>query len=318
MLISIIMPVYRTEPFIAEAIDSVLGQTYPHWELVIIDDGSPDQAPAIAESYAEKDKRIKVIHQANQGVSVARNTGIKQSIGEYIAFLDSDDYYFPYFLQEMVNKIKTTHCESVYCGYIDEKNNSTIYGPPYAEGNILECYALHKQHIWINAFIIKKAFLKKYNIWFSKEFLGPEDQEFIIKYGVYVETKAVARPCCFYRYNENSLMNTLKGKRVKHSLAARKTEIQYIINNFTSPHKKQVIEYFKLLYDTEAYTYLRDTWKAIVKDKRYDEVIRDLKDFGRLTANHKKNKLKNAFRAIIINSHNIRLWKLVSLISKRN
>lgn len=312
MLISIIMPVYRTEPFIAEAIESVLRQTYPYWELVIIDDGSPDQAPAIAESYSAKDKRIKVIHQVNQGLSGARNAGIDHSTGEYICFLDSDDFYLPNFLKEMTKRLEETNGESVYCGFIDEKNQ-VINGSPYAEGNILECYALHKQHIWINAFIIKKSILQKYQIKFSNELIGAEDQEFMIKCGLYVSTYSVKKPLCFYRYNMSSITNTFRGKRVKRTLAAKQKGLELINEFFESKYKKQVINYFKLLHDTDMYNYQKQLWKDIVKHKKFNETMKDLADFGKLHNFYKKHKFKNALQIIIINSQNKILWYLVSL-----
>lgn len=317
MLISIIMPVYKTAPFIAEAIESVLRQTYPQWELIIVDDGSPDNAPVIAHTYAQKDKRIKVIHQTNQGVSVARNTGITHCQGEYLGFLDSDDYYFPNFLQAMVDKIKSTHCDSVYCGYIDQKNNSTIYGPPYAEGNILECYALHKQHIWINCFVVKRTLLQKYNICFSAGRKIGEDQEFIFKCGLYITTNSVKKALVFYRYNKNSVMNQLNGSTLNSDIETKKI-IKSFVNKFcSSPHKTQILDFIQHTIEANLYNYQRVVWKAITKDKKFDEALQDLKDFGKLNMPYKKNKFQNTIKAFIINTHNKTLWKLVSVLKKR-
>lgn len=92
-LISIIVPVYNVESFISECINSVLIQSYKNFELILVNDGSTDNSPAICEQYASKDKRIKVIHKANGGLSDARNWGLKSSSGEYVVFLDSDDYW---------------------------------------------------------------------------------------------------------------------------------------------------------------------------------------------------------------------------------
>lgn len=318
MLISIIMPVYKTAPFIAEAIQSVRQQTYSHWQLVIVNDGSPDLAPTIAESYAVKDERITVIHQTNQGVSVARNTGISHCHGEYIAFLDSDDYYLPNFLQAMTDKIKATNCDSIYCGYIDEKNNSVAFGPPYAEGNILECYALHKQHIWLNSFIVKRSLLQDHHLQFTPNRRICQDQEFILKCGVYLTTVAVTEPLAFYRHNENSATNTLKGKKIKHDLEARQAVQVFVQQHYQSPYKQQILDYLELMHNTNIYNYQRQLWKAIVKDKKYDEVIQDLKDFGILHNYEKKHKIKNLIHIAIINSKNKTLWNLVSLFSKNN
>ena len=92
-LISIIVPVYNVEPFISECINSILIQSYKNFELILVNDGSTDNSPTICEQYASKDKRIKVIHKANGGLSDARNWGLKFSSGEYVVFRDSDDYW---------------------------------------------------------------------------------------------------------------------------------------------------------------------------------------------------------------------------------
>ena len=90
-LVSIIVPVYGTEKYLSDCIESLLKQTYPQIEIVLVDDQSPDSCPAICDAYAQKDERVRVIHQKNKGVSGARNTGIDAATGEYFCFVDSDD-----------------------------------------------------------------------------------------------------------------------------------------------------------------------------------------------------------------------------------
>jgi len=90
--ISVIMPIYNSEKYLKEAIDSVLNQSFKDFELICINDGSTDNSPEILENYRKKDKRIKIINQKNQGLSAARNKGLKNSEGEFIFFIDSDDY----------------------------------------------------------------------------------------------------------------------------------------------------------------------------------------------------------------------------------
>jgi glycosyltransferase involved in cell wall biosynthesis len=90
-VISIIVPVYKVEPYIRRCLDSVLDQTFTDFECILVDDGSPDACPAICDEYAVKDKRIKALHKENGGLSDARNTGIRAALGDYIVLLDSDD-----------------------------------------------------------------------------------------------------------------------------------------------------------------------------------------------------------------------------------
>ncbi len=89
--ISVIVPIYKVEKYLEECLDSIIGQSYTNLEIILVDDGSPDGCPAICDRYAEQDERIIVIHQENQGVSVARNAGLDICTGEYIFFIDSDD-----------------------------------------------------------------------------------------------------------------------------------------------------------------------------------------------------------------------------------
>lgn len=100
-LISVIVPVYKVEKYIHKCVDSIINQTYKYLEIILVDDGSPDECGKICDEYAEKDNRIIVIHQKNSGQCVAQNMGLKKMSGEYVAFVDSDDYLEKDYLQKM-------------------------------------------------------------------------------------------------------------------------------------------------------------------------------------------------------------------------
>ena len=102
-LISIIVPVYKVEKYLNRCIHSIVNQTMKDLEIILVDDGSPDTCPKMCDDWAKKDKRIKVIHQKNKGLSAARNHGIKISKGKYIGFVDSDDYIDKYMYENMVS-----------------------------------------------------------------------------------------------------------------------------------------------------------------------------------------------------------------------
>lgn len=114
-LISVIIPVYKVENYLKRCIDSVLAQTYTNMEILLVDDGSPDQCPKICDEYAKQDSRIKVFHQENKGLSGARNTGIDHAKGEYFAFLDSDDLWSPYFLEALYGAIRKHDAQISQC-----------------------------------------------------------------------------------------------------------------------------------------------------------------------------------------------------------
>ena len=90
-LISVIVPIYKVENYLKKCLDSIVNQTYKNLEIILIDDGSPDNCGKICDEYAKKDERIKVIHKENEGVSIARNAGLKIASGDYIAFVDVDE-----------------------------------------------------------------------------------------------------------------------------------------------------------------------------------------------------------------------------------
>ena len=109
-LISVIVPVYKTEEYLPQCIESILSQSFTDFELLLIDDGSPDRCGEICEEYAKRDPRIRVFHQRNAGVSKARNNGLENAIGQYIAFVDSDDYVLPDYLRDLYNSLSDDVC----------------------------------------------------------------------------------------------------------------------------------------------------------------------------------------------------------------
>ena len=114
--VSIIVPVYKVEPWLRRCVDSILTQTYTNFELILVDDGSPDQCGEICDEYAKKDSRVIVIHQGNKGVSAARNAALDIATGEYIGFVDSDDYIDSVMYERLVEGIDAFHAEISFCG----------------------------------------------------------------------------------------------------------------------------------------------------------------------------------------------------------
>ena len=126
-MVSIIMPVYNSEKFVSEAIESVLNQSYKNWELLIVNDGSTDQSPKIINDYAEKDSRIKVFHRNNQGVSMARNFALDRICGEYVTFIDSDDVYLINRLERLLQVFaQYKDCDIVFSRHKEFKGKLNI------------------------------------------------------------------------------------------------------------------------------------------------------------------------------------------------
>ena len=116
-LISVIVPIYNVEKYLDKCIESIVNQTYKNLEIILVDDGSPDNCPAMCDAWAEKDSRIKVVHKENGGAGSARNAGLDVSSGEYIGFVDGDDYIDSDFYETLINKSRNGYYDIVTCGF---------------------------------------------------------------------------------------------------------------------------------------------------------------------------------------------------------
>lgn len=118
-LISVIVPVYKVEKYLRRCVDSIRNQTYNNLEILLVDDGSPDSCGSICDEYSKCDKRIKVIHKENGGLSDARNAGLDVMEGEYVTCIDSDDFVSKYYVMNLYNAIKESHCDISASWFID-------------------------------------------------------------------------------------------------------------------------------------------------------------------------------------------------------
>lgn len=138
-LVSIIVPIYKVEPYLDQCVQSIVDQTYKNLEIILVDDGSPDHCPTMCDAWAEKDNRIRVIHKENGGFSSARNAGLNAATGDYIQFVDSDDWILPDMTAALVSCAVKENADVVRCGYCEYVDgdtqeictNSQTYCPEY-------------------------------------------------------------------------------------------------------------------------------------------------------------------------------------------
>lgn len=154
-LISVIVPVYKVEPYLRRCVDSILCQTYPHLEVILVDDGSPDHCGAICEEYAQADSRVFVIHRENGGLSAARNSGLDFCHGEYIGFVDSDDYILPDMYEQLLDDVTRHHTLLAFC-HTDVIRKGKSDGKHYGTGSEMKPkeYVMEralKESIWWSA-----------------------------------------------------------------------------------------------------------------------------------------------------------------------
>lgn len=135
--VSVIVPVFKVERYLRRCMDSLLGQTLSEIEIILVDDGSPDQCPQLCDGYAQKDPRVKVIHKENAGLGFARNSGLDLARGEYVSFVDSDDYVTPDMCEKLYVKALETGADVVYGG--------TYYHGP---GGVTAGFGVQEQTVW--------------------------------------------------------------------------------------------------------------------------------------------------------------------------
>ena len=129
-LISVIIPVYKAERFLGKCLDSILGQTYRNLEIVLVDDGSPDNSGALCDQYGAQDVRVRVIHQQNAGASAARNRGLDVAQGEYISFVDSDDFLASDYIEILYNNIAEHRADMACCDFYELMNGEIVRFTP--------------------------------------------------------------------------------------------------------------------------------------------------------------------------------------------
>lgn len=232
-MLSVIIPVYQAEKFLDRCVKSVLDSTYTNLEVILVDDGSKDASSKLCDEWAQKDSRVKVIHKENGGVSSSRNAGIDASNGEYITFVDSDDYIsetayatsLSFFKENVVCvEFNDSYCDtngSPYCN-IKERGETLFFS------SCVEAL----EHYWDNGInsavwcrIFKTDILKKNNIRFDVSSTIEEERAFVVKYYTSCEGASVALNNCFYYYVNNVCGAT---KKVNAS------QIKSVINNFHS------------------------------------------------------------------------------------
>lgn len=249
-LVSVIIPVYKSENVIREAVSSVLSQDYRHFELLLIDDGSPDNSFAVCNELAEADSRIRVFHKENGGLCSARNFGLTKAEGKYVAFLDHDDAYLPGYLSkniELMEKyqadvIKFEFSKKVFDekgAFIQETHSSRIRTLPGVENGTV-CYTARQireyypkikgatklLYLWDG--IYSRDFVEKHRIRFEESFrYGHEDILFDLKVFHYAE-KAVFHDGVYYVHNyleQSSTSARFAPERIKNSVSCISYEL---------------------------------------------------------------------------------------------
>lgn len=229
MKFSVIIPVYKVEKYLQSCVDSVINQTYRDFEIILVDDGSPDSCPLICDRYASTDSRVRVIHQKNAGLAAARNSGTKIAKGDYICYIDSDDYLADNFVLQLLAEKTENNPDIVNYKFQEwfENDGHTAeckfdYDVP-TEGRSLSeiyCSLIDKDAYYNSAWskIIRRSLLIDNNIQFEEGLLG-EDNEWY--YHVVMAAKTVVlvdKPFYIYRRRQGSITTTTTRKNLVDQL----------------------------------------------------------------------------------------------------
>lgn len=239
-LISIIVPIYNVERYLPKCIDSILEQTYSNFELILVDDGSPDSCGKICDEYQKKDSRIIVIHKKNGGLSSARNAGIDVAKGEYIGFVDSDDYIEPFMYEKLFQAVSENQCKLAVCsinfvfedGIVLQKTQDAKDQVFDFEQAMMEMntYRLFDMGAWSKLY--HKSLLD--DIRFPE---GKLSEDFYIMYKVFDKAQKiafVATPCYNYLQRQNSIS---RNKKINHDFEkAAYEQMRYLDDKYPNLH----------------------------------------------------------------------------------
>jgi glycosyltransferase involved in cell wall biosynthesis len=230
--VSVIMPIYNGERYVEQAIDSLLAQTYQDWELIVVDDGSTDSTPSILNRYT--DPRIRVIQQKNGGEANARNTGLDSMKGEYMAFLDADDIYFPNALADLSSFLDSNQRYGVVFsdGIIFDQNDNelmrlTEVRPGIHTGNILDPLVLSPSVITVPVCTMSRvADIRRNELHFDENnnLIGT-DWDFWIRLSVNVEFGYLDRITCKYRIHTSNITRTVGSEKRRRDHTYRRLKI---------------------------------------------------------------------------------------------
>lgn len=299
--VSIIIPVYNVEPWLDECINSVVEQTYKNIEIILVDDGSTDGSGKICEDWSVKDHRISVIHKKNGGLSSARNTGLDIFTGEYVTFLDSDDYIEPNTIEYMLKNMKDKGADIVCCAM-----NKVI------NGKCVESKDINKEKLYLRNELLDGFFYYKdglcgsvcdklFKSVFFKDLRFPEglnSEDYYVLFNIYLRTnKMFYNNQCFYNYRtrENSICTTYEitehsFDKIKISDKVRKITEEEIPERVLDAEAYQIISRFFIYSEIvcrdssnknkrEWIRELRKYKKSVLKNKKIDCKFK-LKYFG--------------------------------------
>ena len=240
--VSVIVPVYNVEVYLPECVESILNQSMRNLELILIDDGSPDSCGRICDEYSAKDSRVRVIHQENHGVSFARNAGLSIASGDYIGFVDPDDYVAPDMLETMLRVAEENDCDIAICGFTNCRENGELIdqsavpeGVYSREDLILSIYGMPNR---FHGSMCNKLFSCEILAGLAFDETVAIGEDWLLLYECYLKTeKAVAVDGCFYTVRSR---NNSATRKPKASLYIKKLKTYLRLYSYSKNQSKKI------------------------------------------------------------------------------
>jgi len=317
--VSIIMPIYNLEGYVGKSIDSVIGQTYQDWELIIVNDGSADATEEVVKSFAGSQPRIRYYSQENAGVSVARNRGLDVARGEYIAFLDGDDLWDASFLEKCIACQQQTGADFVFCRFNHLKPSGRLKSIkmdlPHAladAGTSVLQLITFKALFLMGSFIVRKELLGG-RIYFEAGCRFGEDSEFICKVlTVAKKTYYLNEELFTYRRRRNSATrDEWAWQKRRDTVDALDRAYFFFSENYTGTRKNEIQELFCRLLDYMRYRLML----GMLKTGNFDSLHKLIAQPGwrqALQTVMKNYKFQNKIKAKIINGESEFAWRLLA------
>ena len=276
--VSVIVPIYNVEKYIGKCVDSIRNQDYPNIEIILVDDGSPDKSPQIIDEMASNDDRIKVIHEKNGGVSSARNRGIAAATGEYIMFVDGDDWVDDDYVSYFVDLIEKHGCDIGMDknNYMVEKTMSADKSYRVSAEKAIEWIYLGTLFVAVWNKIYKTSLLRESGVLFNEEIWYGEGMLFNIECLQCVEEVAIGEKAVYHQtYNPDSAMRSFNLE--SNFCGIRSMELQKDVWKKKSRAIKRAWTYHRYCFNRTIIGGLVDS--EIVDENRevYDECVRNLR-----------------------------------------
>ena len=287
-LISIIVPVYNVERYLSQCIDSILAQTYENLEIILVDDGSTDNSGKICEDYADRNFRIKTVHKTNEGLANARNNGIEKAAGEYVSFVDSDDYIAKDYIEYLYDMVNANSAQIAVCGY--QKVYETESNSISDETNTKKSVRVYNSFNALSALLYQRGVIS--SAWgrlFKRELFstirfpkGRRHEDVAVMYKLFDQAGTIAvgnQKKYYYRQRPDSIVHSAFDSRRMDYIIFTQECIEYMQDRHPDLENAAISRHFSACFELFASigknkkSYSKECEKLVREIKKYRKIV---------------------------------------------